>query len=70
MSEEGSQSPFLWSPSLYEVIAELRASAMSRTHQPMEGVPIGQHPLVKQILKGVYSTRPPQLQYVCTCVLM
>ena len=33
------------------------------THRHVEGVPIGQHPLVTQLLKGVYNTRPPKLRY-------
>ena len=30
-------------------------SAVSMTHDPIEGTPIGQHPLVKHLLKGVYN---------------
>jgi len=30
------------------------------THNQIEGVPIGQHPLVSRLLKGVHNTRPPQ----------
>ena len=33
------------------------------THQPIEGVHIGQHPLVKQALRGVYGSRPPRPRY-------
>ena len=33
------------------------------THDQVEGVPIGQHPLVTRLLKGVYNLRPPQPRY-------
>ena len=32
-------------------------------HDRVEGVPIGQHPLVIRLLKGVYNLRPPQPRY-------
>ena len=32
----------------------------------MDGIPIGQHPLVKQLFKGVYNSRPPQPRYTHT----
>ena len=38
-------------------------SAVSMTHDRVEGVPIGQHPLVTRLLKGVYNLRPPQPRY-------
>ena len=38
-------------------------SAVSMTHDQVEGVPIGQHPLVTRLLKGVYNLRPPQPRY-------
>ena len=38
-------------------------SAVSMTHDQVEGVPIGQHPLVTHLLKGVYNLRPPQPRY-------
>ena len=43
----------------YRSINTIR-SAVSSTHQSIEGIPIGQHPLVKQLLRGVYNSRPPQ----------
>ena len=46
--EEGSQH---WS------INTIR-SAVSMTHRHIEGDPIGQHPSVTQLLKGVYNTSP------------
>ena len=39
---------------------------MSSTHESVEGTPIGQHPLVKQLFKGVYNSRPPQPRYTST----
>ena len=36
------------------------------THKPIEGVPIGQYPLVKRLFKGVYNSRPPQPSYTDT----
>ena len=41
-------------------------SAVSMTHRHIEGVPIGQHPLVTRLLKGVYNTRPPKRRYTET----
>ena len=38
-------------------------SAVSTTHLPLEGAPIGQHPLEKQLFKGIYNSRPPQPRY-------
>ena len=39
-------------------------SAVSMTHDRVEGVPIRQHPLVTRLLKGVYNIRPPQPRYL------
>ena len=36
------------------------------THVHIEGVPMGQHPLVSRMLKGMYNSRPPQLRYTST----
>ena len=36
------------------------------THNCIEGVPIGQHPLVSRLLKDVYNIRPPQPRYSST----
>lgn len=41
-------------------------SALSSAHLPMEGFPVGQHPLVCRLLKGVFNLRPPQPRYVST----
>ena len=41
-------------------------SAVSTTHAPLEGSPIGQHPLVSQLMKGIYNSRPPKPHYTCT----
>lgn len=32
-------------------------------HSPVEGLSIGQHPLVTRLLKGVFQTRPPLPRY-------
>ena len=41
-------------------------SAVSMTHKEVEGIPIGQHPLVTRLMKGVYNLRPPKPQYTYT----
>ena len=41
-------------------------SAVSMTHVKVEGTPIGQHPLVSRLLKGIYNSRPPQPRYQST----
>ena len=38
-------------------------SAVSSTHLPVDGFPIGQHPLVSKLLRGVFNSRPPQAKY-------
>ena len=38
-------------------------SALSSTHLPVEGFPVGQHPLVVRLLKGAYIQRPPKPRY-------
>jgi len=49
----------------YRSINSIR-SAVSSTHQPIDGSPIGQHPLVRQLFRGVYNSRPPQPRYTHT----
>ena len=41
-------------------------SAVSMTHERVEGVPIGQHPLVTRLMKGVYNLRLPKPRYTYT----
>jgi len=41
-------------------------SAVSTTHAPLEGSPIGQHPSVSQLMKVIYNSRPPKPRYTCT----
>jgi len=36
------------------------------THDHVEGIPMGQHPLVSRLLKGIYNSRPPQPRYTTT----
>ena len=49
----------------YRTINTIR-SAVSMTHSQIKGTPIGQHPLVSRLLRGVYNTRPPQPRYSAT----
>ena len=44
----------------------LMRSAVSSVHETIDGTPIGQHPLVKQLFRGVYNSRPPQPRYTST----
>ena len=37
-------------------------SAIYSTHLPIEGIPVGQHPLVIRLLKGAFNLRPPKPQ--------
>ena len=41
-------------------------SAVSMTHERIEGLPIGQHPLVTRLMKGVFNLRPPRPRYSYT----
>ena len=38
-------------------------SAISTTHAKLDGLPVGQHPLVIQLLKGMFNNRPPKPRY-------
>ena len=38
-------------------------SAVSSTHLPVDGFPLGQHPLVSKLLRGVFNSRSPQPRY-------
>ena len=49
----------------YRTINTLR-SAISMTHEEVDGVRIGQHSLVSRFLKGIYNCRPPQPKYLAT----
>ena len=49
----------------YRTINSLR-SAISMTHNEIDGVRIGQHALVCRFLKGVYNCRPPRPKYSST----
>ena len=46
----------------YSTINGVR-SAISALHEPVDGVPVGQHPLVKRALAGVFNERPPKPKY-------
>ena len=41
-------------------------SAVSMTHKNIESAPIGQHPLVSRLMRGIYNSRPPVPQYCNT----
>ena len=49
----------------YRTMAGYR-SALSSTLPPLEGVSVGQHPLVCRLMKGVYHQRPPLPRYAAT----
>ena len=49
----------------YRTVNVLR-SAISSTHQWVDGKPIGQHPLVIRLLKGISDERPPKPRYTTT----
>jgi len=36
------------------------------THDHIEGVPMGKHSWVSQLIKGIYNLRPPQPRYMAT----
>lgn len=38
-------------------------SAISAGHIPLEGVPVGEHPLVCRLLRGIRLSLPPELRY-------
>ena len=39
-------------------------SAISMTHLPIDGVPVGSHFLIKRLMKGIFNKRPPVPRYV------
>lgn len=41
-------------------------SAVSVTHPNVGGIPIGQHPLITRLMKGIYNSRPPAPRYTST----
>ena len=41
-------------------------SAISVTHDRVEGFPLGQHPLVSRLMKGIYNARLPKPKYTST----
>ena len=49
----------------YRTINMLR-SAISMTHEEVDGVRVGQHPMVSRFLKGVFNLRPPAPKYTVT----
>ena len=46
----------------YSTINSLR-SALSATLPPIEGTPVGQHPLIVRLLQGIFNQRPPLPRY-------
>ena len=49
----------------YRTINTIR-SAVSSTHDHIEGAPIGKHPLVSRLFRGIHNLRPPQPRYTVT----
>ena len=49
----------------YQII-RVHRSAISSFHIPLEGVVVGQCPLVTKFMKGIFSLRPPKLRYFVT----
>ena len=41
-------------------------SAISSVHEKVDGLPVGQHPLVTRLVKGVFNARPPIPRYSST----
>ena len=41
-------------------------SALSTSIYPIDGTPVGQHPLVIRLMKGIYHSRPPVPRYAAT----
>ena len=41
-------------------------SAISSVHSRIDGQPVGQHPMIKRLLRGAYNTRPPIPRYKST----
>ena len=50
----------------YIIVSGRFTVPVSTTHLPVDSVPIGQHPIVKQLFRGVYNSRPPQPRYTQT----
>lgn len=44
----------------------IQSDQLSMPHSHIEGVHIGQHPLVTRLLKGIYNSRPPLPRYTDT----
>ena len=49
----------------YRTVNVLR-SAISSVHPWIEGKPVGQHPLVTRLMKGIANERPPKPRYTTT----
>ena len=41
-------------------------SAISSVHEKVDGVPVGQHPVITRLIKGVFNERPPVPRYCNT----
>ena len=39
---------------------------LSAYHPPIQGFKVGQHPLIKDLFRGAFNTRPPQPKYADT----
>lgn len=49
----------------YSTINSYR-SALSSVLLPVDGHPLGEHPIIIRLLKGMFVCRPPQPKYTCT----
>ena len=41
-------------------------SAISSVHDKADGVPVGQHPIITRLIKGIFNVRPPIPRYSST----
>jgi site-specific recombinase XerD len=53
----------LFSSGLASSTINLHRSVLSMTLEPLEGHNIGEHPLVVQLLKGIFNSKPPRPRY-------
>ena len=42
-------------------------SAISSVYDKADGVPVGQHPIITRLIKGIFNVRPPIPRYSKTC---
>ena len=49
--------------SLYQDSVNAYRTAISSVHEKVDGVPVGQHPVITRLIKGVFNERPPVPRY-------